>query len=160
MASEHIAPALFFWKDFGHINDPFPGVLLSQKESSGRGQRMKKNETKELYSVGQICEKTGITRKTLFYYDRNGLLTPTERSGTQQFKFYDEGKLARLKRIITYREAGLSIAEIREMLDDQKADKLKVLQGALNRLLQERDKADQEIRNLQNLIEAESDEVK
>jgi DNA-binding transcriptional MerR regulator len=107
---------------------------------------MKKNETKELYSVGQICEKTGITRKTLFYYDRNGLLTPTERSGPQQFKFYDEEKLARLKLIITYREAGLSIAEIREILDDQKSDRLKVLKGALNRLLQERDETDQEIK--------------
>ena len=117
---------------------------------------MKKNETKELYSVGQICEKTGITRKTLFYYDRNGLLTPTERSGPQQFKYYDERKLARLKLIITYREAGLSIAEIREMLDDPKVDKLRVLKGALTRLLQERDETDQEIRNLEKLIEAES----
>lgn len=117
---------------------------------------MKNEENKELYSVGQICELTGITRKTLFYYDRNGLLTPTARSGPQQFKFYDDEKLSRLKQIITYREAGLSIAEIREILDDQQADKLLVFKKAMKRLLHERNKADQEIRKLKELIEKAS----
>ncbi|MBQ1325319.1 MAG: MerR family transcriptional regulator [Solobacterium sp.] len=38
---------------------------------------MKNNAAKEkTYSVGEICSLTGVTRKTLFYYDRIALLKP------------------------------------------------------------------------------------
>ncbi|MCC6094184.1 MAG: MerR family transcriptional regulator [Eubacterium sp.] len=98
---------------------------------------------------------TGITRKTLFYYDRIGLLTPSRRSGTQQFKLYDREKKSRLEKILEYRKAGLSISEIRALLDDKHADRLKILNDALIRLLKEKDDVEQEIQNLEELITVE-----
>ncbi len=117
---------------------------------------MKGQEHEGKYSVGQICAMTGVTRKTLFYYDKIGLLTPSERSGTQHFKFYDEEKVSMLKRIITYREAGLGISEIRDMLMEGKPDKLRILQNVRQRILGEKDNVEQEIRNLDLLIQKEA----
>lgn len=114
-----------------------------------------RNHDETLYSVGEICRITGITRKTLFYYDRIGLLVPYGRTEPQQFKLYDRGRLERLNCIIEYRRAGLRIAEIRALLDDCHVNRLEVMNGALERLLREKNGADRQIRNLKELIDTE-----
>lgn len=108
-----------------------------------------------LFSVGEVCKQTGITRKTLFYYDKIGLLKPAERTRTQQFKRYDSGGLDRLRKILAYRKAGLNIAEIRHLLDDPGADRLQILNGAMRRLLDQKAGIDREIRNLEALVREE-----
>ena len=114
-----------------------------------------RNHDETLYSVGEICRITGITRKTLFYYDRIGLLVPYGRTEPQQFKLYDRERLERLNCIIEYRRAGLRIAEIRALLDDCHVNRLEVMNGALERLLREKNGADRQIRNLKELIDTE-----
>ena len=114
-----------------------------------------RNHDETLYSVGEICRITGITRKTLFYYDRIGLLVPYGRTEPQQFKLYDRERLERLNCIIEYRRAGLRIAEIRALLDDCHVNRLEVMNGALARLLREKNGADRQIRNLKELIDTE-----
>ena len=47
-------------------------------------------EKERLYTVAEISSITGVTRKTLFYYDKIGLLNPTNRIGPQMHKFYAE----------------------------------------------------------------------
>ena len=144
-----------FWKKLGHINEVFPGVLYVQEGNrmENRGETYGKEE--KLYTVGDVCEQMGITRKTLFYYDQIGLLKPSERVSSQQAKLYDSEKIARLRCILQYREAGLRISEIRELLDDQNVHRLSILQAAMTRLQKERDGVEQEIVNLTKLIEAE-----
>lgn len=114
-----------------------------------------RNHDETLYSVGEICRITGITRKTLFYYDRIWLLVPYGRTEPQQFKLYDRERLERLNCIIEYRRAGLRIAEIRALLDDCHVNRLEVMNGALERLLREKNGADRQIRNLKELIDTE-----
>ena len=114
-----------------------------------------RNHDETLYSVGEICRITGITRKTLFYYDRIGLLVPYGRTEPQQFKLYDRERLERLNCIIEYRRAGLRIAEIRALLDDCHVNRLEVMNGALERLLREKNGVDRQIRNLKELIDNE-----
>ena len=111
--------------------------------------------TGPLLSVGEVCRLAKVTRKTLFYYDRIGILTPTRREGAQNFKQYDQSKIERLKRITSYREAGLHISEIRELLDNQNADRLKVLQGALARVLAEQTDAGAKVKLLCEMIRSE-----
>ena len=77
-----------------------------------------------MFSVKEICNIAGVTRKTLFYYDRIGLLEPTARSGKQNFKEYDEAAVSRLIEIRLYREMGLSIPMIQDILEsDEKKQK-------------------------------------
>lgn len=111
--------------------------------------------TGPLLSVGDVCRLAKVTRKTLFYYDRIGILTPTRREGAQNSKQYDQSKIERLKRITSYREAGLHILEIRELLDNQNADRLKVLQGALARVLAEQTDAGAKVKLLCEMIRSE-----
>lgn len=125
---------------------------IGRKRSAGNSQ-----DKENLYSVGEVCRLTGTTRKTLFYYDRIGLLTPSRRDGVQNFKEYDSDKVRRLRRIIQYREAGLKISEIREILDDKEADAIQILQDALQRMNNEQSDIEEKIRRLQMLIKAETE---
>ena len=110
-------------------------------------------EEKKLYSVKDICNKYGITRKTLFYYDRAGLLLPSERKGKQQVKFYTDTSLERLDKIRIFREAGLSIDAIRQIIDNNNKEDVR------HRLIKELrikeldlEVSKEEISNLKHLI--------
>lgn len=108
-----------------------------------------------LYSVGEVCSLMHVTRKTLFYYDKIGLLKPTERTSVQQFKLYDAAQIDRLNQILIYRNAGLNIQEVRTLLDDEKTDHLKVMEAALQRLEKERKEKSNQINRLEVLIDQE-----
>lgn len=108
---------------------------------------------KELYSIKDVCDRYRITRKTLFYYDKVGLLEPTERVGKQSFKYYDDQALQRLEKIHQYREAGLSIAEVKEIIDTGDKKKiLTVLKEVKRRLNNEILDKQKELKKLDELI--------
>lgn len=107
-----------------------------------------------LCSVKDVCDKYGITRKTLFYYDRVGLLKPSKRLGRQQSKYYDDKAISRLKLILNYRSAGLMIEEIRMIIDaDDKKMILSVLENVKKRLTDEEHEKQQELKRLALLID-------
>ena len=107
-----------------------------------------------LYTVKEVCDRYGITRKTLFYYDKTGLVKPSKRIGTQQHKVYDREALNRLEQVLTYRSAGLNVEETRTMLAPVEKDAtLKLLEKVRIRLLKEKDEKEQEIENIEKLIE-------
>ena len=106
-----------------------------------------------LYSVKEVCDRYGITRKTLFYYDQSGLLKPALRRGKQQFKLYDDKALSRLESILQYRNAGLSIQDIRLVIDEKdKKEVLLVLSKVKDRLIKEFSEKEEEIKKLDELI--------
>ena len=105
-----------------------------------------------IYTVSDICSLTGVTRKTLFYYDRIGLLKPAARTGPQNSKLYDQEGLRKLQRILRYREAGLQISEVRGLLRDD-TDHQTILLAALARLRQEREQKEEQIFLLMGLLE-------
>ena len=105
-----------------------------------------------IYTVSDICSLTGVTRKTLFYYDRIDLLKPVARTGPQNSKLYDPDGLLRLQKILRYREAGLQISEVRRLLRDD-TDHQTILLAALARLRQEREQKEEQIFLLMELLE-------
>ena len=112
---------------------------------------------KIMYSVKDVCDRFGITRKTLFYYDRIGLLKPADRQGVQHFKFYDFEALSRLESILEYRGAGLSIDDIKKVIDlDDKEVILGILMDVRKRLISEARQKEEEIRKLEELIRMNS----
>ena len=112
---------------------------------------------RNLYSVKDVCDRYGITRKTLFYYDRTGLLTPTDRQGVQRFKFYDDKALSRLESVLEYRSAALSIDDVRRVIDlDDKEKILEILMDVRKRLAGEARQKEEEIRKLEELIRMNS----
>lgn len=86
-----------------------------------------------MYTVRKLSRITGITVRTLHYYDEIGLLAPTTVGGNG-YRYYGEDALARLQQILFFREMDLGLGPIRDMLDapgfDQ-AEALKAHRGAL-----------------------------
>ena len=109
-------------------------------------------ESNHHYTVGELCELFQITRKTLFYYDRAGLLRPTGRVGVQNFKVYDTEAVQRLKTILDYRKAGLTVQEIRLLLSEDCSDPAAILNQALDRLKQKQKQYAVQIGRLKELI--------
>lgn len=96
-------------------------------------------------SVKEICRLTGVTRKTLFYYDRIGLLKPTRRVGSQAHKYYDEEAVETLQKIRLYKECGLKISEIRTMINEPDLSERYVLEYGIRRLRNSRTEIDERI---------------
>lgn len=67
------------------------------------------------YSISELGRAGGLSRSTLLYYDRIGLLRPSGRSGAG-YRRYDQECLRRLERIREFRAAGLTLGEIRAVL--------------------------------------------
>ena len=107
-----------------------------------------------IYTVKDVCKKYGITRKTLFYYDKVGLISPKRRVGTQLHKVYDSYEIRKLETILIYRNAGLTIGEIKELtrLTMEIIDYRGILEKARQRLLKEKNKKEKELKNLEALI--------
>ncbi len=69
-----------------------------------------------MYTVKQVAELTELSVRTLHYYDEIGLLKPS-RVGDNGYRHYDESALLRLQQILFYRELGLDLAQIKDVLD-------------------------------------------
>jgi MerR family transcriptional regulator, copper efflux regulator len=61
--------------------------------------------------IGELAQRSGLTPRTIRYYESLGLLEPSEREG-KGFRYYSETELARLQKISRLKELGLSLEEI------------------------------------------------
>ena len=68
-------------------------------------------------SISQLARRFGLSRATLLYYDRIGLLRAGERTATG-YRRYGPSEERRLRRIRELRKAGLALRDIRIMLGD------------------------------------------
>lgn len=66
--------------------------------------------------VGELARQTGLSVRTLHYYDEIGLLEPSHRSEAGH-RLYTSGDVTRLQRIRSLRELGFTLEEIQECLD-------------------------------------------
>ncbi len=66
--------------------------------------------------VGEVAKRTGLSVRTLHYYDEIGLLEPSQHTESQH-RLYGPRELERLQRIKSLRQLGFSLDEIRACLD-------------------------------------------
>lgn len=66
--------------------------------------------------IGDLTERAGVTARTVRYYESIGLLPPGEREGHGQHYYTDE-TIARLRKIDQLKKLGLSLDEIRDVID-------------------------------------------
>jgi DNA-binding transcriptional MerR regulator len=67
--------------------------------------------------VGEVARRTGLSVRTLHYYDEIGLLAPSQHTASRH-RLYGAAELLRLQQIKSLRQLGFSLEEIRGMLDD------------------------------------------
>ncbi|EEF22411.1 MULTISPECIES: MerR family transcriptional regulator [Phyllobacteriaceae] len=66
--------------------------------------------------IGELSERAGVSHRTIHYYERLGLVKPTEREGAG-YRYYDEIAVKRLEKIAALKRLGLSLDEIAAVID-------------------------------------------
>ncbi len=92
------------------------------------------------WSIQQAARVSGVTARTLRYYDEIGLLRPA-RVGSNGYRYYEREQLLRLQQILLLRELGLDLTTIGEVVDAQH-DPIDALRRHHRRLLDERGRLD------------------
>ena len=80
-----------------------------------------------MWTVHEVSRRTGVTIRTLQYYDRIGLLRPAERTEAG-YRLYDEEALERLQQILLFREMEFPLKEIDRILKSPAFDRDKALE--------------------------------
>ena len=73
------------------------------------------------YSIRELSQLSGVTTRTLRWYDQIGLLKPG-RVAQNGYRYYGRAQVDRLQDILYYRALGVELARIRECLDDPSFD--------------------------------------
>ena len=98
----------------------------------------------EEYSVGQLARLSGVSVRTLHHYDEIGLLTPV-RAGSNGYRLYGRTEALRLQEILFYRDVGLSLTEIHDLLEG--------VPDAVERLVRHRDRLQKHARRIAEIID-------
>ncbi len=77
--------------------------------------------------IKEFAELTGVSVRTLHYYDEIGLLKPSYVDEQNGYRFYDENSLERMQEILFYRELDFPLKSIAEILASPNYDKQKAL---------------------------------
>jgi DNA-binding transcriptional MerR regulator len=87
------------------------------------------------YTVKQVAAMSGVSVRTLHFYDETGLPKPA-RQRANGYRLYEEPQLLTLQQILFYRELGFELKQIKEVLGRADFEKVAALQAHL-RVLQE-----------------------
>lgn len=102
-----------------------------------------------MMKIGTLARKTGLTVRTLHYYDEIGLLSPSRRSEAG-YRLYGPDDVARLQQILSLRQIGFSLDAIRQYLEQPSFSPYRIIQLHLTRLKEQIDLQQQ----LQKRLEA------
>ena len=91
---------------------------------------------RETYSISELAKMFGLSRTTLLYYDRIGLLKPATRTA-KGYRRYGERELARLKLIARYRALGIPIKSVARALKSGTRTPVRILEERLREVEQE-----------------------
>jgi MerR family transcriptional regulator, thiopeptide resistance regulator len=89
-----------------------------------------------MFRITELAREVGLSRSTLLYYDRIGLLTPSGRTAAG-YRVYSQGDRDRLATICSFRQAGLTIEDIHRLLSRGKDANGVVLQRRMRELVDE-----------------------
>jgi DNA-binding transcriptional MerR regulator len=90
-----------------------------------------------LWKVGELAERTGLTVRTLHHYDAIGLLRPSGRTGSEHgsgHRLYTAADVARLQQVLSLRQLGFALEQIREYLARDDYDPRQVVRLHLARV--------------------------
>ncbi len=106
------------------------------------------------YSIQALARISGVTTRTLRWYDQIGLLKPS-RVAESGYRYYGSAEVDRLRDILCYRSLGLGLAQIRSCLDDPSLDHAAALRAHLSALETEQARLETLIRAVRDAIAAE-----
>ena len=105
--------------------------------------------------IKEFAELTGVSVRTLHYYDEIGLLKPSEVDAQTGYRFYDENSFERMQEILFYRELDFSLKTIAEILSSPDYDKQQALSRQRKLLLAKKERLEQLIMAIDSVEKGE-----
>lgn len=103
------------------------------------------------YTVQKLGSLAGISTRTLRYYDEIGILTPA-RINSSGYRIYGQAEVDRLQQILFFRELGVGLDSIREIVTAPSFDGARALIEHREKLLEKRTQLDLLIANVDKTI--------
>lgn len=103
------------------------------------------------YTVQKLGKLTGVSTRTLRYYDEIGILKPA-RINSSGYRIYGQEEVDRLQQILFYRELGVSLEDIKKIITDPSFDGAEALKEHREKLLEKRAQLDVLIANVEMTI--------
>ncbi len=104
------------------------------------------------YTVHKLGQLAGISTRTLRYYDEIGILKPA-RINSSGYRIYGQSQVDQLQQILFYRELGVSLEGIKEIITAPTFDGVKALIEHRDQLLEKRKQLDTLILNVERSID-------
>lgn len=111
-----------------------------------------------MYLIKEASDWSGVSVRTLQYYDEIGLLQP-KRAGNG-YRWYSEEDLDDLQMILSYKYLGIPLSEIKKLLGGDSEDQLRRLRKQLTLMEKEKDRLSTIINTLEQTIEAKEKRMK
>ena len=104
------------------------------------------------YTVQKLGQLAGISTRTLRYYDEIGLLKPA-RINSSGYRIYGSAEVDRLQQILFFRELGVNLDSIKEIMTSEDFDGATALKEHREKLLEKRAQLDLLIENVDKSIQ-------
>lgn len=78
------------------------------------------------YTVKELAKLSGVSVRTLHWYDETGLLKPAF-YGDNGYRYYEEEQLLILQQVLFFRELGFNLKDIKKIFKSNDLDKIKAL---------------------------------
>ena len=69
-----------------------------------------------MLKIGELAQRTGISRDALRFYEKHGLITPTARTDSG-YRLYSKSDVLRIRFILSAKEVGFTLNEIHQLLE-------------------------------------------
>ncbi|KOR24811.1 MerR family transcriptional regulator [Clostridium sp. L74] len=106
-------------------------------------------------TVKQVSDLTGISVRTLHYYDEIGLLKPSQITESG-YRLYDNESLKILQQILFFKELDIPLKEIKEIMDSDHFDKMKSLENQKKLLILKRNRLNGLIKLINKTLKGEN----
>ena len=106
--------------------------------------------------IKEFADFTGVSVRTLHYYDEIGLLMPAFVDKTTGYRFYDEKSFLRMQEILFYRELDFPLKRIEEILSSPNYDKSKALNEQKQLLLLKKERLERLISAIDSAVKGEN----
>lgn len=106
-------------------------------------------------TVKEISDLTGISVRTLHYYDEIGLLNPTEKSEAG-YRLYDDKALETLQQILFFREFDMPLKEIKAVMENPALERNQILQMQRKMLIAKKERMERLIASIDAILKGEN----
>ena len=106
--------------------------------------------------IKEFADFTGVSVRTLHYYDEIGLLKPASVDRSTGYRFYDDNSFLRMQEILFYRELDFSLKRIGDILSSPHYDKNKALQEQKQLLTLKKERLERLISAIDGAVKGEN----